>query len=198
MLTVVIQAGGMSKRMGRDKALLPFLGQTLIERIIARINPIADEILITTNQPEHYQFLGIPLFTDREPGRGALGGLYTALDAASHPLVGVIACDMPFVNPLLLQAQKNMLVDSAYDAVIPRTDHGLEPFHAVYRKASCLEYSRQALQEGKWRVDAWFERASVRILLPEEIQLYDPQNLAFMNVNTPDELQQVEQIARNL
>ena len=47
-------------------------------------------------------------------------------------------------------------------------------------------------------MDAWFERANVRILLPEEIQLYDPQNLAFMNVNTPDELQQVEQIARNL
>ncbi len=86
MLTVAIQAGGESRRMGQDKALLPFLGQPLIVRVIERLKLLADEILVTTNHPQAYQFLGLPLYPDQQPGRGALGGLYTALNAASHPL----------------------------------------------------------------------------------------------------------------
>ncbi len=105
MLTVVIQAGGESRRMGQDKALLPFLGKPLIQRVIERVASLADELLVTTNRPEAYQFLDLPLFPDVIPGRGALGGLYTALSAASQPLVAVVACDMPFASPALLMGR---------------------------------------------------------------------------------------------
>ena len=74
MLSVVIQAGGQSSRMGQDKALKLFLGRPLIQRVIERLQPIADELLVTTNHPEDYAFLNLPLFTDLKPGRGALGG----------------------------------------------------------------------------------------------------------------------------
>jgi molybdopterin-guanine dinucleotide biosynthesis protein A len=88
--------------MGQDKALIPFLGQPLIQRVKERVAKIADEVLVTTNNPEAFGFLQVRLVKDVIPGMGALGGLYTALYAASHPLVAVVACDMPFVNPLIL------------------------------------------------------------------------------------------------
>ena len=91
MLTIVVQAGGESSRMGEDKALKTFLGRPLIQRVVERLTPIADEIIVTTNRPEAYGFLNLRLIPDIKPGRGALGGLYTAIASATHPIVAVIA-----------------------------------------------------------------------------------------------------------
>jgi molybdopterin-guanine dinucleotide biosynthesis protein A len=196
MLSIVIQAGGESRRMGRDKALAPFLGRTLIERVIARLRPLADELLVTTNQPADYLFLGLPLFADAIPGRGALGGLYTALSAAAQPLVGVVACDMPFASPALLAHQRDLLSDPELDAAIPRTEGGSEPFHAVYRRETCLPAVEAAIRANKWRVDAWYAQAVIRFISPEETVRYDPEGRAFWNANTPEELEEAEQVAR--
>ena len=195
MLSVVIQAGGESRRMGRDKGLAPFLGQPMIVRLAARLQPLADELLLTTNQPEAYAFLGLPLFSDLAPGMGALGGLYTALSAAVHPLAAVVACDMPFASPELLAALRDKLLDGGYDLAIPRSPAGLEPFHAVYRRETCLPHIQAALQGGKRRVDAWFGAVQVWESSPQENLRYDPHQLAFLNVNTPEELAAAEQIA---
>jgi len=198
MLTLVIQAGGQSQRMGHDKALLPFRGEPLIQRVINRISHLADEILITTNRPEGYHFLGVPLIPDVMLGTGALGGLYTALKAAKHPLVGVVACDLPFANPHLLRACQNILNDPQIDAVIPSTGHGLEPLHAIYRRETCLPAVERALKAGKRRVVAWHKDAVVRTLSPEETAIYDPQGITFINTNTPEEFNQAEKIAQEL
>jgi len=195
MLTLVVQAGGESRRMGSDKALIPFLGQPLIQRVLARLAHLADEIIVTTNNPPAYRFLELPLVADQLPGRGALGGLFTALSAAAQPLVAVVACDMPFVSPGLLQAERQRLLDSDCDAVIPRTAGGTEPFHALYRRETCLPAVQHALEADKWRVDSWFGEVSMCYLDEEDIHAHDPDGLAFMNVNTPEELAQAEQIA---
>jgi molybdopterin-guanine dinucleotide biosynthesis protein A len=195
MLTLVIQAGGESRRMGKDKALVPFLGQTLVERVLGRVSHLADEVLVTTNKPESYAFLGLPLAADVIPGRGALGGLYTALSAAHQLLVAVVACDMPFVSAELLEFERELLEREGYDAVIPRTEGGTEPFHAIYRRETCLPAVEAVLQADKWRVDAWYAKANVRLLSPEVTRPYDPRSLAFWNVNTPEELVEAEQIA---
>jgi len=195
MLTLVIQAGGESRRMGMDKALVSFLGRTLIERVLGRVSHLADEVLVTTNKPESYAFLGLPLVADVTPGRGALGGLLTALHAAHQPLVAVVACDMPFVSAELLGFERDLLEREGYSAVIPRTEGGTEPFHAVYRREACLPAVEAAIQADKWRVDAWYAKADVRLLSPEETRPYDPRGLAFWNVNTPEELTEAEKMA---
>jgi len=195
MLSIVIQAGGESSRMGQDKALMPFLGQPLIQRVLARVEKLGDEILVTTNHPDDYQFLGLRLVPDIIPGRGALGGLYTALSAASEPLVAVVACDMPFVSASLLAAERDLLSDPGLDAAIPKTGHGTEPFHATYRCSTCLPAVEWAIEAEKWRADAWYARASLRFLSPEEVRRYDPEEMAFWNVNTPEELEKAERIA---
>lgn len=196
MLSVVIQAGGESRRMGKDKALVLFLGYPLIERVLARVKPLADEILITTNQPQGFQYLGLPLVADRIGGRGALGGLFTALSAARNPLAAVVACDMPFVNPDILVAASDLLNENKIDAVIPMTAQGAEPFHAVYRVQTCLPAIEAALHKNQWRVDAWFPAIQARFLSSEEILRFDPLGLAFININTNEDLVQAERLAQ--
>jgi molybdopterin-guanine dinucleotide biosynthesis protein A len=195
MLTLAIQAGGESRRMGSDKALLPFQMQPLIQRVLNRLAGIADEVLVTSNQPENYHFLGFTPIPDLMPGYGALGGLYTALSAAGYPYVAVVACDMPFASPELFAVELALLRETGVDAVIPRSEAGTEPFHAVYRSDTCLPHVRAALDAGKRRVDAWFPQANIRYLLPPEILPYDPDQLAFLNINTIEELREAERVA---
>ena len=165
MLTLCVQAGGISSRMGVDKALLDFGGQTLIQQVLARLSMLAQETIITTNHPEGYQFLELRLVPDLIPDRGALGGLYTALHAATHPLVAVVACDMPFASPDILNACRDRLVANPdLDAVIPGTRYGLEPLHAVYRRVTCLPAVKAAINDGKWKAISWHGQVNVQVL----------------------------------
>ena len=197
MLTVCIQAGGESSRMGEDKALKTFLGRPLIQRVIDRVSSIADEVIVTTNRPEEYEFLKLRLYSDLKPGRGALGGLYTAIASARHPLVAVVACDMPFASATLLEAESTLLLEEDVDVVIPRSEEGYEPLHAVYRRETCLPGIEAAIAEDQWRVIAWFPRVKVRALTPAESKRYDLLGLAFWNVNTPEEFAKAEEIAKS-
>jgi molybdopterin-guanine dinucleotide biosynthesis protein A len=196
MLTVCIQAGGASSRMGEDKALKTFLGRPLIERVVERLSTIADELIVTTNRPDNYRFLDVRLIPDLKPGRGALGGLYTAIASASHPTVAVVACDMPFASSTLLRAASRILVEEEVDVVIPKSTEGYEPLHAIYRRGACLPAIESAIDANQWKVIAWFPQVRVRILTADEIEHYDPSGLAFWNVNTPEEFSKAEKIAQ--
>ncbi len=182
--------------MGENKALKDFLGKPLIQRVIERLVPIADELLITTNQPESFSFLGFPLFPDLMPGRGPLGGLYTALVSAKHPIVAVVACDMPFVSAPLLVAASSFLVQDEADVVIAETAEGYEPLHAVYRRGTCIPAIESAIQADQWRMISWFSKVKIRKLSQEELHRYDPDGVAFSNVNTPEEFAEAERRAQ--
>ncbi|MEK6751653.1 MAG: molybdenum cofactor guanylyltransferase [Chloroflexota bacterium] len=198
MLTVVIQAGGQSSRMGEDKALKPFLGRPLIQRVIERLAPIADEMIVTTNRPAEYGFLNtsprsMRLVPDLRPGRGALGGLYTAIASASHPFVAVAACDMPFASQNFFESAHRLMVKEEADVIIVKTDEGCEPFHALYRRETCLPAIEAAIDADLWKVIAWFPQVKVRELSPDEIKIFDPSGLCFWNLNTPEDFLQAEQ-----
>lgn len=196
MLTsLAIQAGGESRRMGQDKALMPFLGRPLIERVIAQVRSIGDEILITTNHPEKYAYLGMRCIPDVYPGLGALTGLYTALWAAHYPLVAVVACDMPFASPELFQEERLALIAEDVDAVVPLWEKGSEPFHAVYRRETCLPAVKAALDAGEKRLISWFPRAKVTTYLGKmgDFRKY---GTPFENINTPEEFRAAEERAR--
>ena len=195
MLTVCIQAGGQSSRMGEDKALKTFLGSPLIQRVVERLTPIADEIIVTTNHPDNYRFLNLRLFSDLKPDRGALGGLYTAIASATDPIVAVVACDMPFASPTLIETMSRLLVEEDADVVIAKSEGGYEPLHAVYRRETCLPAIEAAIDADQWKVIAWFPQVKVRVMTPEEIKSTDPSHLAFWNVNTPEEFVEAEKLA---
>ena len=195
MFSVVVQAGGQSRRMGRDKACLPFQGEPLIQRVVRRVQPIAGELLVTTNRPEDYAFLGVPLVPDLVSGSGTLVGLYTALAAARGECVAVVACDMPFVSAELLSAERDLLEEEQADAVLPRSEQGLEPLHAVYRRDPCLEAVQRALSAGQTQAISWLPWVHTREMSVEEVRRYDPLERAFLNINTPDEWRRAESLA---
>jgi molybdopterin-guanine dinucleotide biosynthesis protein A len=198
MLTVVIQAGGKSSRMGEDKALKPFLGRPLIQHVIDRLTPIADELIVTTNRPAEYEFLNLRLVPDLKPGRGALGGLYTAIESATSPLVAVVACDMPFASPMLFEGALRLMVEEEADVVIAKTEEGYEPLHALYRRETCLPAIESAIDADQWKVISWFPQVKVRLLTSDEVKSFDPSGLCFWNLNTPEEFIEAEQQARLL
>ena len=105
-ISAIILAGGESRRMGSNKALLSLDGQPLIARTAACLRPLADELIVVTNTPEAYQFLvadfAARLIPDALPARSALVGLYSGLRMARGDLALAVACDMPFLNPALL------------------------------------------------------------------------------------------------
>ena len=83
-ITGVVQAGGKSTRMGgAPKALMDLGGRRIVERVVAAIAPVVDDVLVVTNTPELYAFLGLPMVGDVFPDHGSLGGIYSGLSAAS-------------------------------------------------------------------------------------------------------------------
>lgn len=182
--------------MGEDKALKLFLGRPLIERVIENLSPIADEMIVTTNRPAEYGFLNHRLVADLKPGRGALGGLYTAVASAAHPFVAVAACDMPFASKNFFESAYKLMVKEEADIIIAKTEEGYEPLHALYRRETCLPAIETAIDADKWKVTAWFPQAKVRTLSPDEMKTFDPSGLCFWNVNTPEEFAKAEELAK--
>ena len=200
-VTVVIQAGGESRRMGRSKATVPFDGRPLICRLVERLAPAADELIITTNEAENLGFLAeqypdldIKLVSDAFDFRGALPGLFTALQAASNPFVAVVACDMVFASASLVVAESIAMAETGADVVVPVNQHGYEPFHAMYRRSGCLGAVRRALDRGEKRAQSFFDDDEVTVLefAQERVLEVEPRGGCFINANTPDELKRLQ------
>ena len=101
-VTGVILAGGKSRRMGQNKALIQLGDDSLIAHVIRCMRNATDELLLITNNHAEYAHLGLPMHSDMIPDAGALGGIYTGLMHASHDVVVCVACDSPFLQPKLL------------------------------------------------------------------------------------------------
>lgn len=194
MITVAIQAGGRSSRMGRDKGLVLLHGQTMVEHVLQRISGLGDEILLTTNAPDDYAFLGLRMAGDERPGAGALPGLKTALQAAQGELVLLVACDMPFLNRPLLAHMLDSAVSAAADVVVPYWNEQYQTMHAVYRRDACLTAVNEALAQGQKRMISFYPDVRVQTIGPDIISRFDPAGHTFFNVNTPEELEQAEMI----
>jgi molybdopterin-guanine dinucleotide biosynthesis protein A len=191
MRTIAVQAGGQSRRMRRDKALVPLGGRPMIEMLLRRVHGLAEDVLVTTNRPQDYAFLGVRLASDPVPGAGALAGLRTALAAAWGETVLVLACDLPFVARPLLE---HLLARAGEaDVVIPRRAGEYEPLLAVYAR-SVLPAVDSALASGRGRVISFFPDVRVLTIEPEEWEGFDPEGLSFFNVNTPEDLAEAERL----
>jgi len=194
--SIVIQAGGQSTRMGRDKGLVPFANGTLLEFILSQVEAYKRDTFIISNQVKDYLQFGLPVYSDVIPGIGALGGVYSALYHAQTEYVLLLAVDMPFLNRKLL----DYLLEEANgkDVAIPKvSDKGfLEPFRAVYSRR-CLEPIQKMIDNGNRRVISFFDLVTVRVIEPDEIKLFDPQFVSFFNLNTPEDLEKAREMLDN-
>ena len=199
-VSLVIQAGGESRRMGQSKATVPFAGKPLICRLVRRLHPAANELIITTNEADRLGFLkdefpnlNIRLVPDTYDFRGALPGLYTALSAATCPYVAVVACDMVNASASLVVSESITMHQTGTDVVVPVNKNGFEPFHAMYRRETCLEAVRQTVEEGERRAQSFFDKVDVYEFTQEEVNDAVPFGGCFQNCNTPAELKALEE-----
>jgi len=180
----VILAGGESRRMGRNKALLEVNGERMIETAYRRMTELFDEVLLVTNTPECYDFIPCRKIADIYPGMGPLGGIHAALTSSTAERAFVTACDMPGLNPRLIRELCS--IQDGGDVVIPETPGGLEPLHAVYSK-SCLPKMEKMLLAGERRILSFFDLAQVRLVPRGRIAALDPDYASFRNINTQED-----------
>jgi molybdopterin-guanine dinucleotide biosynthesis protein A len=188
-------AGGESRRMGGvNKALLEVGGSRIVERAASALCHVFPEVLLITNSPDDFQFLGLPMFKDLVPGRGSLGGLYTGLSACKGDYGFLAACDMPFLSEDVIRNMLNMV--EGFDVVVPRISGWLEPLHAIYSRG-CLPYIEELFQHEDLKILNFFDKAKVREVSEKELRLFDPELRFIMNLNTPEDLQRArDYIAR--
>ena len=195
-LSLIIQAGGESRRMGQDKALIEFCGRPLVQYLVDRLAGLTDDVIITTNRPEMFTFTGARLAGDVYPGRGAIGGLYTALFSATRPAAAVIGCDMPFASKSLFMRLWQVMEEGSFDVVIPSSPKGLEPLHAVYRPQPCLQPIWQMLMTGQNKMISFLPLVKTCIFSLEETAELDPEFRMFHNINTPEDITLAEEMLR--
>jgi molybdopterin-guanine dinucleotide biosynthesis protein A len=195
-ITGVILAGGQSRRMGSDKRFVRIGEQTLLEGTISVCEQVFTEVLIVVGSP-HRELpnLSPRVVTDLIPNCGSLGGLYTGLSYASCPHVFVVACDMPFLDAVVIR--RFVALDRHADLLMVRLAQGLQPMHAVYSKA-CLPYLKRMIESGILKIQSLAEERglAVHVVSEEAMRSISPQLLSFLNVNTPGDLEFARKLLR--
>ncbi len=207
-LSAVVLSGGRSRRFGGEKGLALFRGTPLIERALACLDRISDDVWISTQRPDLYEHLARPMVADVRPGCGPLGGIHAALRLARNPLLAVVSCDMPFASADLFRFLHDRASDA--DVVVPsraaspapaETAPGgpattpCEPLHAVYGRA-CLPAIEAALERGERRVVSFFPQVRVAWVPEAQWRQAAPGgDQVFANINTRDELETLERSA---
>ncbi len=187
MIHVAVLAGGQSRRMGRDKALLQLGGQTLIERVLAAAHPLGYPRVII-GHPATYAHLGLSVHPDHSPGLGPLGGLYTALSTISTPVL-LLACDLPFLTPAFLRHLVGRR--GSHQAVVPYAATGLQPLCALY-DPSCLAAVQAAVQAGQLGMRDLLRDLSLDVVRERDWRPYDERGLLFANLNAPAEYERAQ------
>lgn len=189
-----VTAGGRSSRMGRDKAWLEIGGRSMIERVIAAIQPVCSDIYILANRPD-YARLGFPVIADENVNVGPLEAIRLALQHSSLPLVVLVGCDQPFLRPELFDYLLNTIGDAS--AAIPiGADDRLEPLAAVYATKALAAVS-ELICSGERKVSRLFESVDTRFVPFHELANLPGADLLFENVNTPEEYEKALKSLKN-
>lgn len=190
--TGILLAGGESRRMGAEKPLQKVGGIALIESVAAAVAPCVVEMVVVTNRPELYGYLGLRIVPDMQPGRGPLAGIQSGLrdviGRGSGLAALVVAVDYPFLQTSLLE--RILRSSPEKDVVAPRIEGRLHPLCARWASRT-LGAVEEALRRGELSVHALIDRLDTATLSEE--QLGGPEtSRAFFNVNTPDDLRRAE------
>ena len=181
-----ILVGGASRRMGRDKALLDFGGQPLLERIAGELSTVVSAVSLVGARQSYASFKNVP---DVYPQWGALGGIHAALMAAKTDWAAVVACDLPFVTSQLFERLATFMNDMT-DAVVPiQADGRPQPVCALYRAATCLPEIEKLVATGEHTPRALMANVRTRCVEFAEICDLPAAEHFFFNVNTPEDLE---------
>ena len=187
-ITAFVLAGGQSTRMGEDKAFVCLNGKTLLAKALQTARAITPEVRIVGPSGKFAEHA--PVVEDIYVQRGPLAGIHSALTRTMTNLNLILAVDLPFLtsgflNYLCQRAEGN---DSL--VTVPRAEGRWQPLCAVYRKAFTYPAER-ALEAGQNKIDSIFPTVSVACVGEQEIKAAGFSLEIFRNVNTQEQLRQV-------
>jgi molybdopterin-guanine dinucleotide biosynthesis protein A len=195
-VTGIVLAGGMSRRLGRDKAVETIEGRTLISRVLDSLSHVTQELVVVVNNHEREEELALPdsvvVAVDIYPDTGSLGGIFTGLSASSNQWGFVVACDMPFLNLELLEYLLSQR--GGHDVVVPVMDHRPEPTHAAYSRV-CLPAIETRLRANDLKITKFFDDVRAKHVSQRRVEEIDPGGLSFFNVNTEEDLTRARMLA---
>jgi len=182
--TAVIMAGGDSRRMGQDKANLQLGGRTLLQSVVATLQPLFPEVIVSVRQPRPE--IDLPQVCDDPAYSGPLAGLAAALAQAYSPWIFVVACDMPFITPAVIEYLALQRVDC--QAVVPMVGGYPQPMAAFYA-TGCLKVVQDILNSnGKHSMLAPLEMLKVCYVSEAQMLSVDPQLRSFFDLDTPQDV----------
>jgi molybdopterin-guanine dinucleotide biosynthesis protein A len=183
MSTVVILAGGMSRRMGRNKLELELDGETLLDSAVRRFSPCF-EVYVSVADDTACDGLAVTRVPDIFPGLGPMAGLHAALTKTEDGGVFLLAADMPFAAPEAALKIISLAGDAAA-AAVRYADGRAEPLFGFYKKTLLPELTR-SLADGDYTMSALLRRIDTRFISPDELgALWNGRLL--LNVNTPED-----------
>lgn len=190
--SAAILAGGKSSRMGFDKQLLTVNQRRLIDITVRKLQPLFDDIIVVTANPEYYEAMPITAVKDNYPGLGPLAGIEAALSQAKSQYVFTIACDMPNFCETYARFMQDTLRENNADSCI--TTHGdwIEPFHAYYGKTS-LAQLRADLSEEKGSIYYFLRSVNTLYIDEHTAKSFNPHMDMFANLNTRHEYEEFVQ-----
>lgn len=190
LASAAILAGGQARRFGgRDKSRLVIEGRSIIVRQMEVLQRVAHDIFIVGPRADLYADLGLPVYADLLPGRGALGGLYTALEVARNEAVLTVACDLPFLDAGLLArlAERAAGRDGAWIV----TGRGTEPLVACYRRGGRTRVLDR-LRSGALKAADLGTSLEMAAVGADEAAEFGPIDRLLANVNTPEDFARIE------
>ncbi len=189
MLTVILTGGG-SRRMGRDKAMLPVGGKTMLQYLIDKYSSLGP-VAVSVNTQGRFPFEGAMEMVDRYPDMGPLNGLVSAYMESDEELIFMTGTDLPFGDRELVKHLVELMGDAGA-CIMRRGKKGFEPLFAIYRR-TCGEKAAACLSEGRKSIRDILDVVDVRYVESEELPEFDLERI-LMNVNTPEEFQEMENL----
>lgn len=185
-LTATILAGGRSLRMRRPKCLVEIKGRKLIEILAQRIRALFPRVLISTNFPEDYFYLGLPLIGDIYKFKGPMAGIHGAIKNSESD-VFAFACDMPFVKEEVIKFLAQVHASSQANATVGKIGDRIYPLPGIYSRRIC-NYLESLLQEDKLSMTKLLTEVGALVV---DLANLDREGLSFININTGEELEKI-------
>jgi molybdenum cofactor guanylyltransferase len=192
-VTGIILAGGLSSRMGSEKALLISQGATLISHAINTLSPLCSDIIISTNNPGRFDSFPYRKITDTKGGRGPIAGIASALDISDSEINIILAVDMPAIKPEFLSSLLKLFPGTR--AVVPVSGSGkTEPLCGIYSR-SLLPDIKELIRSGNFAVNTIADIVGVKKIQVLPSTPGYSENM-FLNLNNPSDLADWESVNR--
>jgi molybdopterin-guanine dinucleotide biosynthesis protein A len=198
-ITAFILSGGKSSRIGIDKAFLSIEGKPLVQRLVELLDSVFSEVVISTNEPDLYNFTGKKIVQDIYSGRGPLAGIYSALKYTDTKRNFIVSCDLPLISTELI----NYIINykSEKDIILPMADERIQQLCGIYSKNILNEVEKLLIESSKnnsklkGSIYELMDRVPTEVVKVDKLDFYHS-NL-FLNINTPEDYDHLKRIFKN-